>query len=304
MNIYTNVEQLNITTPSSVALGTFDGVHKGHQRVISASLESGYSPAVFSVNRPEFEDDSLNFHISTDSTRENLLNDMGIESFALISFKEIYNLSPLEFVDKILVKRFNAKHISCGFNFRFGKNAAGDVKVLSELCEKFDISLSVCEPIIYENTPISSSRIRLCIEDGDMDSAFNMLGHPFTYDFTVEGGDRLGRKLGAPTINQYFPKNFVIPKFGVYAALVEVDSQKFPAVCNIGIRPTVSMGRAPRSETFILDYSGDLYEKNVPVSLIKFLRPEIKFDGLDALKNAIFEDSRASKNIILERNLL
>jgi len=301
MNIYTNVEKLNITSPTSVALGTFDGVHKGHQRVINATLNSGFCPVVFSVNRPYSEQ---NLRLTTDETRENILENMGVNTFALISFREIYNLSPLEFVRDILVKKLNAKHISCGFNFRFGKGAEGNVDTLFEICEDFGIELTVCEPVIYENLPVSSSRIRSAIEEGNMEDATEMLGHPFTYDFVVEGGDRLGRKLGSPTINQYFPKDFVVPKIGVYAAVVDVNDKKYPAVCNIGIRPTVSDGTAPRSETFILDYTGDLYGKKVPVSPIKYLRPEIKFDGLKALKSAISNDAEASKQIILERNVL
>lgn len=301
MNIYTCVEKLNINSPTSVALGTFDGVHKGHQRVIDATLNSGFSPVVFSVNRPYSKQ---NLRLTTDEERENILENMGIDTFAIISFKEIYNLSPIEFVRDILVKKLNVKHISCGFNFRFGKGAEGNVETLSDLCQEFNIELTVCDPVIYNNAPISSSRIRYCIEEGNIECATEMLGHSFTYDFTVEGGDRLGRKLGAPTINQYFPDDFVVPKFGVYAAIAEIDKKKYPAVCNIGIRPTINNGTAPRSETFILDFEGDLYGQKVPVSLISYLRPETKFEGLDALKDAIFNDATASKKIILERNVL
>ncbi len=301
MNIYTNVEQLNITSPTSVALGTFDGVHKGHQRVINATLNAGLSPVVFSVNRP-YSDQYP--RLTTDEAREKILENMGVDTFALISFKEIYNLSPFEFVRDILVMKLNVKHISCGFNFRFGKGAEGNVETLFEICKDFGIELTICEPVIYEDLPISSSRIRSAIEDGNIECATEMLGHAFTYDFVVEGGDRLGRKLGSPTINQYFPMDFVVPKIGVYAAVVDVNGQKYPAVCNIGIRPTVSSGTAPRSETFILEFSGDLYGKNIPVSLVEYLRPETKFEGLDALKNAIFKDVEASKKIILERNVL
>ncbi len=301
MNIYTKVEKLNITSPTSVALGTFDGVHKGHQKVINATLNSGLCPVVFSVNRPYSGE---NLRLTTDESRESILENMGVDTFAIISFKEIYNLSPIEFVRDILVKRLNAKHISCGFNFRFGKGAEGNVDTLIKLCEKFGVKLTVCEPVIYDDAPISSSRIRTLIEDGKVECAIEMLGHTFTYDFVVEGGDKLGRKLGAPTINQYFPTDFVVPKLGVYAAVVEVESKKYPAVCNIGIRPTVSSGTATRSETFILDFTGDLYGKKVPVSPIKYLRPEIKFDGLEALKNAISNDAETSKKIILERNVL
>ena len=301
MNIYTKVEQLNITSPTSVALGTFDGVHKGHQKVISATLNSGFTPVVFSVNRPYTGE---NLRLTTDEARENILKNMGIDTFALISFKEIYNLSPKEFVEDILVNKLNVKHISCGFNFRFGKGAEGNVEILSSLCKDFGIELAVCDPVIFDDAPVSSSRIRHCIEEGNVESATEMLGHSFTYDFVVEGGDRLGRKLGAPTINQYFPEDFVVPKFGVYAAVVEVEGKKYPAVCNVGIRPTINKGTAPRSETFIIDFNGDLYGKNVPVSLIKYLRPEQKFEGLDALKDAIFEDAKASQKIILERNVL
>lgn len=303
MKTYTKVGQLNITQPTSVALGTFDGVHKGHRAVIEASVNSGYFPVVFSINRPFHDAHPSALKLSTDSIRSQIFEGLSVEVLAEISFEEIYKLTPAEFVDNILIEKLNTKHISCGFNFRFGKGASGDVSTLTKLCEKRGIKLTVCDPVIHNELPISSSRIRTAVEQGEIETAIEMLGHFFTYDFVVEDGDRLGRKLGAPTINQYFPVDFTTPKFGVYAAVVNIDGKNYIGVCNIGVRPTVN-GTKPRSETYILDYSGNLYGKNIPVSPVKYLRPEMKFDGLSALKNAIFEDAKKSEKIILERNVL
>jgi len=163
--------------------------------------------------------------------------------------------------------------------------------------------VTVLPPVLQEEQPVSSSRIRVAMMEGEMEQAAKLLGRPFTIDFPVVHGRRLGRMLGTPTINQPFPPDFVLPKFGVYASFAEVDGKRLHAVTNVGIKPTVG-SEVPLAETYLADFSGNLYGRRVPVSLLHFLRPEQKFDSLDALKNQILTDAGRSAGILaqLERS--
>lgn len=153
------------------------------------------------------------------------------------------------------------------------------------------------EEVDFCGLPVSSTRIRAALEQGRPEEANAMLGRPFCYDFTVVGGDRRGRKLGAPTINQFFPSGFVVPKFGVYASKTLVEGRYHPSVTNIGMRPTIGT-QSLRSETYIMDFSGDLYGQNIEVSLLHFLRGEVRFESLDALRAQIAADAQAARNFV------
>ena len=158
------------------------------------------------------------------------------------------------------------------------------------------MELSVTPPVSVAGETVSSTRIRACLEQGDVQQAGQLLGRPFGYDFEVTHGRQLGRTWGTPTINQPFPAGYVLPRFGVYASLVEVEGQKYYGVTNIGVKPTVGSDCA-LSETWIPEFSGDLYGKKVPVELLDFIRPERKFDSLDQLKNEILENGVLARKI-------
>lgn len=281
---------------NSIALGNFDGVHIGHKRVVSAAYEAGerlnavtsvlllepHPREVLSGRRPPM--------LIPDDLRLLALEKAGAYGFFHVDFEEIMNLEPEEFFNEIIVGDIDAVAVSCGYNYHFGKNGAGDVNLLKKLCEKNGIELSVCSEVDYKNEPISCTRIRRCVEDGKVEDAFDMLGRPFMYNFTVVSGDKRGRLLGAPTINQFFPEDFAVPKNGVYAAAALVDGKWYAAVTNIGIRPTIGT-ESLRSETCIIDFKGELYGKNVPVALLKFLREEQRFNNLEELSAKIAEDA-------------
>lgn len=287
---------------TAVALGSFDGVHRGHQAVIS--LASAFQPkgmlscvlsfqphpaAVLGGNAPPA--------LVTPALRCEAYKNAGAQAAYEIDFRSVCDMSPRHFVEDILIGRLNAKAICCGFNFRFGKNGDGTPELLQDLGKEYGLEICIAQHIDYQESPISSTRIRAAVEAGDMVQVNAMLGRPFAYDFEVVMGDQRGRTLGSPTINQEFPENFVLPRFGVYAGRALVDGQWKCAVVNFGIRPTFSLPR-PRSEAYILDYSGDLYGHNIKVELLKYLRGEMKFNGIEGLKRQIGIDAIAAQEIL------
>ena len=282
----------------AAALGSFDGLHLGHRQVIGNTLSvPGLRPAVITFQ----QNPSVSLQkkpvplLTTNEQKLALLEEMGVEVVYLLPFDRIRDMEPEDFVEA-LYRICRVRALSCGFNFRFGKNGRGDAGLLKELCREKGIELSVTPPVSVAGETVSSTRIRACLEQGDVQQAGQLLGRPFGYDFEVTHGRQLGRTWGTPTINQPFPQGYVLPRFGVYASLVEVEGQKYYGVTNIGVKPTVGSDCA-LSETWIPEFSGDLYGKKVPVELLDFIRPERKFDSLDQLKNEILENGVLARKI-------
>ncbi len=253
--------------PLAAALGSFDGLHLGHQRVIGSALDSpGLLPAVVT-----FPENPLNLlrekpvpMLTTNQQRLSLLEQMGVDTVYLLPFAAIREMEPDQ--------ECRVEKICCGFNFRFGRGGRGDTELLRRMCRELGMELSVSEPVSIEGAPVSSTRIRACLEKGDVVLAARMLGRPFQYDFPVVHGRQLGRTLGTPTINQPFPEGYILPRFGVYASLAH-------------------------SETWLPEFSGDLYGKNIPVELLAFIRPEKKFDNLEALQAEILRNGETARQI-------
>ena len=278
-----------------IALGNFDGLHKGHMSVISRAVEkaaemnikakvllfSRHPSAVLMRHTPEL--------IMTTEDKIKKIESVGAQC-VFIDFLEIKELSPEEFVKNILIDRLGAKAVCCGFNYHFGKNAQGNAEMLRELCKKENTEVFVADEETYKGETISSSRIRKCIKSGDVARAGEMLGHDFGYALEVVSGKRLGRTLGSPTINQIFPENFAVPLDGVYDSRTFVDGKEYFSVTNIGKNPTVSDTQR-RSETYIIDFSGDLYGRKIEVRLKKYIRSEKKFSSLSELVAQISYDA-------------
>ena len=283
-------------TEYAVALGFFDGLHKAHRRVLSEVLKkasSGFVPAVLLFDehpRNVISGSGVPFLLQSDM-RDEKLTEMGIER-KFISFSEIKDMSPREFVEKILVCRLNARAVVCGYNYRFGKGAAGDTEELKRLCAEHEISVTIVEDVTYKGSDVSSTRIRKAVSEGEMEDVTELLGEPFTYRSEIFTGDRRGRLLGAPTVNQFIPSELIVPRFGVYASRVYAEGKEYIGVTNVGSRPTFD-GESVRSETYILDFSGDLYGKTVTIELYKFIREEKKFPDGDSLKAQIALDVKS-----------
>lgn len=289
---------------TAVALGNFDGLHKGHLAVINEAVmekHNGLLPCIltFDSHPQKTLRGSAPKKIMTRRHCEKTAAELGCKTVR-ISFEEVRNMSPEEFFNEILIKKLNVGFVSCGFNYRFGKNGAGTAEMLEKLCKNAEIGFRCAGEVLYEGKVISSTRIRQAIENGEIEKANDMLGRHFAYNTEVVHGDRIGKKLlGFPTINQIFPEWHVVPKNGVYASATEVDGTIYPSMTNIGKRPTVG-GEELRSETCIIGFSGDLYGTHPEVRLIKLIRDEKKFPSLEALSEQLKIDSETAEKIYNE----
>ncbi len=289
---------------TAVALGNFDGLHKGHLAVINETVtekSNGLLPCIltFDSHPQKTLRGSAPKKIMTRSLCEKTTAKLGCETVR-ISFEDVRNMSPEEFFNEILIKKLNVGFVSCGFNYRFGKNGEGTAEMLKKLCKNAEIGFRCAGEVLYDGEAISSTRIRQAIENGEIEKVNDMLGRHFAYDTEVVYGDRIGKKLlGFPTINQLFPEWHVVPKNGVYASATEVDGILYPSMTNIGKRPTVG-GEELRSETCIIGFSGDLYGSHPEVKLIKLIREEKKFPSLEALSEQLKTDSGTAEKIYNE----
>lgn len=319
-----------LLTPTAVALGKFDGVHLGHQRVIQPVLQSvwgksgeistppdrknprPYSTVVtFDPHPHEFFTGQPRDLLTPLDEKVQQLRSLGVEQLVLLPFdRELSALSPEEFVDKILVQQLQCRQISVGQDFCFGKKRMGTAQDLQILAAKYNIPVTIV-PIktdtdslsTTDDTRISTSLIRESLEVGDIAKANRLLGRPYTLTGIVVTGQKLGRTIGFPTANIQLPKDKFLPRHGVYAVEVMIhnqtpDTDSIPqlGVMNIGNRPTVN-GIDTSVEVHCLNWSGDLYGKILEIQLVRFLRPEQKFPSLEALKNQIQLDCTAARAI-------
>ena len=304
MNVIYDLDEEITPNERAVALGFFDGVHLGHKAVLNKAVKykEKYLPCAFTFVmdkdfRPEKKKNSL--AVQTEEEKFNCMENLGIKEAFCPDFSSFMSLSPEEFAEGILIKKFNAKVISCGRDFRFGKKARGDINFLKSICEKHNIILEIAEPVLYKDEIISSTAIRQAISEGNMNKATNMLGRYYSIKAPVIHGKQLGRTIGFPTINQRIPENHTIPKFGVYAAIITIpDGRKYAGAVNVGVKPTVGSDEV-LAETYICDFHEDLYGKTVKTEFVEFLRGEQKFESLEELSNAIKRDSEKSKEIFI-----
>ncbi|MBE6609313.1 MAG: riboflavin biosynthesis protein RibF [Ruminococcaceae bacterium] len=273
------------------ALGCFDGVHIGHRSLIDTVVndKSGLVPAIWTFSAP------LTFpYIETVEKRLNLCGEYGIKFAFCEEYEDLKRMTPREFV-KYLAEEMNVAHIVCGEDFRFGKDRAGDVEVLRHECDLFGVALTVKSPVmanIYgETVKVSSTVIKKLIQNGDVETANKLLGRPFTLKGVVINGNKIGRTISVPTVNQSLPKMRVSPRFGVYDSVFKVNGVSYPSVTNIGVRPTVNKNEDNITcETHIIGESLDLYGMIVEVEFRRFNRPEEKFANLADLKAQIKRD--------------
>lgn len=271
----------------ALALGTFDGIHKGHLAVLDSAIKSkAEKKVVVTFAAPPMKAGAK--LIMPENIKEKEFLRLGFDEILLLNFEQVKDMSPTEFLNMLFCK-YNVKSISCGFNYRFGKSAAGNTQTLKEYANSHGAECKIIEPVYYMDEPISSTRIRAAIENGDMKSAKQMLGFDFFLESEVISGDARGRQMGFPTANQIPDSEVTMLKFGVYKTETEVDGKKYNSITNIGIRPTYKT-ETPIAETHIVGFSGDLYGKIIKVNFLEFIREERKFNGLEEVKNQIEKD--------------
>ena len=285
---------------SIYALGFFDGVHLGHQALLTqccrlARERNMQTSAITFQQHPlsAFTDDPPPL-INTTADREVLLRQYGIANIdSLPVTKDVMSTSWQDFLLQLMEK--GAAGFVCGNDFRFGKDGEGDARKLRTFCQEQNLPWVIVPEQTLDGIRISSSHIRSLLENGDAETANRFLGHPHILSGTVVPGKQLGRTIGIPTANLLLPKELLIPKFGVYATLVCIDGEKHPAVTNIGTRPTVE-GQGITVEPWILDFDGDLYGKKITLEFHQFLRPEKKFATLADLQEEIRKNGAQTRN--------
>ncbi len=299
MQIYHNIEKLNNTKNGgrALALGYFDGLHIGHRAVIKAMADwaqkNSAKSAVFSFELPSKNSIKGKKIISINDKIEHI-SAMNITEYYSPNFAEIKNLSPEQFVE-LLAQKLNVKAVFCGENFRFGKNASGDVALLKKLCNSKGILVFASPLMHYDRQAVSASKIRDLLQQGDIPAVNAMLGTPYCINFEVIKGQGLGTKLGVPTINQHYESDFQMPKFGIYITKAKIGGTWYASATGLGTRPTVNSDETiVTCETFIPNFEGDLYGSKPQVCFYKYLSESKKFNSLDELKACIEDAAKAA----------
>ena len=286
-----------------IALGFFDGVHIGHgellKRTKQRAAELDAMPSVLSF---DVHPDTLVFGrevplINSAIGREEIIRRCyGIENVVFIHFnRHVMQMDWQVFLED-LIRDLQICHIVVGYDFCFGYKGLGTAARLLDYCEEHGLGCDVIPPVMLDGQIVSSTRIRELIAEGNIEEANRWLGHPHSLADTVRSGYHLGRKLGSPTINMYFPQGVVVPRHGVYATRVYLESgESYIAVTNVGVRPTVSEEQLVSVESHLLDYSGNLYGRQARVDFYSFLRGEEKFESFEALSRQIRLDADTAR---------
>ncbi len=286
--------------PRIFALGNFDGVHRGHQALLSLAVElarqqqgmavaMGFCPHPLTVFGQRVET------ITTERVKQRLLASLGLDAYFALPFnREVAQMSPDDFIQQVLIEQAKVAAVVVGFNYSFGRRAAGTPEYLQQVLGAQGIAVHVIPPVIYDGAPVSSSRIRQSLRDGDLVTVEALLGRPFSITGIVQKGDQRGRLLGFPTANFCDLEGLALPPFGVYAA--EVVGVGY-AMANLGVRPTFPQAGATL-EVHIFDFTGDLYGQELEVKLLKYIRPEQQFAGQAVLQQQLARDRQQIRALL------
>ncbi|MBR2666684.1 MAG: riboflavin biosynthesis protein RibF [Oscillospiraceae bacterium] len=281
-----------------IALGFFDGVHIGHgalfRRAAEMARELEATPAAVTFDVPPAKrmgGQPVPLLSSLDVRRELMEELYGVEMLTLIFDDELRQLPWDDFITEVLIREYDAVGVVCGRDYRFGWKGAGTSAMLQEKCAQLGLACQVIDKIALSGTTVSSTYIRGLVTEGNVREARRFLGHPYMLSGTVEHGKRLGRRIGIPTTNLTPSEGLLLPPFGVYTTVARLESgARYPAVTNIGVRPTVDDSARVSIESWLLDFDGDLYGQHLRVELYDYLRPERKFSSLEELVREIHRD--------------
>jgi riboflavin kinase/FMN adenylyltransferase len=287
-----------------LALGNFDGVHRGHVHLLQAAHAARPDAPLGVVTfephpRVLFRPDDPPFRLTPSPERAALLHGQGVRQIFEIRFDAPFSDMTAEaFVRDVLHGALGAVHLACGVDFAFGHRRGGNAGLLSSMSEGLGIGLSLVPPLMDNSGPISSSRVRRALQDGYPERAAELLGRPWAVSGVVAHGDKRGRTIGFPTANVALGEHLE-PARGVYAVRATLpDGTMVPGVANIGRRPTVAEGAISRLEAHLFDFEGDLYDQTIAVALHAFIRPERKFDSFQALHAQILADAAHARSLL------
>ncbi|MCE4567055.1 bifunctional riboflavin kinase/FAD synthetase [Maribellus sp. CM-23] len=308
MKIYHSLENFAARQPV-VTIGTFDGLHKGHQLILDkvkelASEINGETVVFTFYPHPRVitspNESNLRL-LTTKEEKTKLFEKYGIDHLIIYPFsKEFAAMEYSDFVSKILVKQIGTKCLVVGYDHKFGKDRQGSFDYLERCAEKYDFKVERMDALAVDHDNISSTKIRAALQEGDIRKANHYFGHEFTLHGTVVSGKQLGRKLGFPTANiEASDKYKIIPGYGVYAVMVEIGGRQHKGMLNIGTRPTFNKNADNRSiEVNIFDFSEDIYGQKITLNFIDKIRDEQKFSGVDALVQQLQKDQQAAIEIL------
>jgi riboflavin kinase/FMN adenylyltransferase len=301
---------------AAVAMGSFDGVHRGHQRVIELAaeaarrLEAPLGVITFEPHpRAYFHPEGGAVLLMKRDQQARALEQLGVDALYVLPLNpELAQMTAYEFVKNVLADGLGARHVSVGFDNTFGRGRTGTPEKMREYGEELGFTVSVADALAFEGggapqpgkerPKYSSSSVREALREGRPDEAAEILGRPFAIEGTVQRGRQLGRKLGFPTANVPLG-DYVTPRFGVYATRTRLqDGRKLPGVANVGVNPTIEGTTAPLLEVWLFDFDEDLYDQIIETDLIAFLRPEEKFPDLQTMTAQVMEDARNARRIL------
>ncbi len=301
MQIIHGTTDFKLEEKSAVAIGKFDGIHQGHQKLLNCILEQkeqGLKAVVFTFDPPPavLFGSASGKELMTRDEKRTAFSAMGID--VLIEFPLTYKtaaMEPQDFIEEILVSRMRAAYIAAGTDVSFGAKGAGNCMLLKSMGPHCGYELQLIDKVCYNGREISSTYVREAVEKGDMEEAEILLGSPYSVSGKVMHGKQFGRTIGMPTVNLLPERGKLLPPNGVYYSKIRLDGRIYPGITNIGSKPTVSDERQMGAETYIYDFDEEIYGKEITVMLLKFNRPERRFCGKDELKEQMMKNIAEGK---------
>lgn len=295
MKIIHNQTTFMLDKRSAVAIGKFDGVHIGHQKLINQlqkQKEKGMQTVIFTFDPSPAEyfaklkgQDFLEWEITTKEEKRSLFEEFGVDVLVEFPLNEITaHIEPEVFVEQYLVEYLKAGYIVAGTDLSFGNKGRGNAELLREMSAQFDFQIEIVDKVCFRGLEISSTLIREKIANGEVDELIDLLGRPYSFQGIIQHGNHIGRTIGMPTINLAFEKRKLLPPFGVYYSEVVWNQHTYYGISNIGNKPTISDKEATGLETYIYDFDQNLYHQHIKVKLLKYVREELRFESLDKLK--------------------
>ncbi|WP_311335110.1 bifunctional riboflavin kinase/FAD synthetase [Capnocytophaga sputigena] len=306
MREITDITTFTTQQPTVLTIGTFDGVHLGHQkiveRVVTTARQEGLLATVFTFfphPRMVVQHDKGLKLIHTSEEKKQLLQQLGVDLLVVQPFNEAFaQLSAEEFVSTILVQRLNVKKVIIGYDHRFGRNRTANIDDMRLFGEKYGFAVEEISVQEVDEVSVSSTKIREALNKGDVTTAEHYLGTPYSLTGTVVHGLKLGRTLGYPTANIQVTEDYkLIPKDGVYAVYSYIGSRKVYGMMSIGKNPTIE-GKGASIEVYFFDFNGNLYDQKLTIEFVQYLREEQKFATIDLLKKQLQDDETAARKAI------
>ena len=285
-----------VKNPTSIAIGSFDGLHAGHRQLIKSVVEENqYTPTIASFwpHPREVLFNETRLRLDLPGEKLPLLEDLGIKQLVMIPFnKDLSKLSAERFIKDILINQLQAKSISVGANFKFGFRRSGDINTIKETIKDMDIKLKITPILEDKEGRISSSRIRDLLQKSDLKNSFKILNRPYSFNGKVVRGKSIGKSIGWPTANLEIDGRKFLPGEGVYAAwvILEKSNQKIASIMNLGFQPTINPLLPSAVEVHLINKDINLYDLNLTVEPVEKLRSQIKFENIDQLSNQIKKD--------------